>query len=250
MNRSSLLFHIPHASVTFPFREGFTRPELIAPEVAKLTDHFTDQIFACDGVEQLAADFSRVFCDVERFYPDELEPMAQKGMGFYYTHTDDGIEFREEDPWKQRVYQDFYVPHHHRLEELVNRRLTAYGQCLLLDGHSFSQVPFFREPDQDPERPDICLGTLPFHTPSWLSQSATEVFTEANLTVALNRPYAGSIVPLRFLDKEPKVFSLMIEINRRLYLDHNQQPRPGQIQALRGLVEKLVKRISGGADWG
>ena len=149
MDRSRIVFHVPHASIHFPFQEGFTRPELIPPEVAKLTDHFTDQIFSCEGVEQLAAGFSRVFCDVERFYPDDREPMAKKGMGFYYSQTDDGTFFRQEGVWKQCVYQDFYLPHHQRLEASVSKRLEDGGQCLILDGHSFSSVPFLREEDQN-----------------------------------------------------------------------------------------------------
>ncbi|NNM67765.1 MAG: N-formylglutamate amidohydrolase [Spirochaetales bacterium] len=243
MDRSRMLFHVPHASLHFPFQEGFTQPDLLASEVAKLTDHFTDQIFSCEGVEQIAAVFSRVFCDVERFYPDDQEPMAKKGMGFYYTQTDDGISFRQEGVWKQRVYQEFYVPHHQRLEASVSQRLDDGGQCLILDGHSFSSVPFLREEDQNSDRPDICLGTLSFHTPQWLIDSAIEIFTQANLSVALNRPYTGSLVPGKFLDKDPRVFSLMIEINRRLYLVNDQHPQRDQILFLQKLVEKLVHRI-------
>ncbi len=39
------------------------------------------------------------------------------------------------------------------------------------------------------------------------------------LTVTIDCPYSGTIVPLRYLGVEPAVSSIMIEVNRRLYLE-------------------------------
>jgi N-formylglutamate amidohydrolase len=76
LNKPAIVFHIPHSSTSFPSREGFVCLDLIPGEVEKLTDWHTDRIFAVPGITTLRAGFSRVFCDVERFVPDELEPMA------------------------------------------------------------------------------------------------------------------------------------------------------------------------------
>jgi hypothetical protein len=35
----------------------------------------------------------------------------------------------------------------------------------------------------------------------------------------VNRPFSGSIVPANNFDKNKRVFSVMIEVNRRLYMD-------------------------------
>jgi N-formylglutamate amidohydrolase len=242
MTRASLLFHIPHASTHFPFQDGYSRPDLIAGEVDKLTDWFTDRIFHVDGIDSVKAEFSRVFCDVERFVPDELEPMASKGMGFYYTKTDDGQPFRDEGVWKARVLRDFYQPHHARLTQLVRRRLESTGTCCLIDGHSFAEIPFVREEDQRPERPDICLGTQGIHTPAWLVEVVRSVYQAAGLSVELDRPYAGSLVPLEFLDSEPQVLSFMIEVNRRLYLRRGEEV-PGAVDKLQELSGEVVFKV-------
>ena len=242
MTPASVLFHIPHASTHFPFQDGYTRPDLIEGEVDKLTDWYTDRTFQVEGVTALKAEFSRVFCDVERFVPDELEPMAAKGMGFYYTHTDNGQLFRHEGVWKARVFRDYYQPHHARLTELVRQKLEVTGACVLVDGHSFADVPFLREDDQRPDRPDVCLGTQRPHTPDWLVEAVRSVYLAAGYTVELNRPYAGSMVPLEYLGTEPRVLSIMIEVNRRLYLREGAVI-PGALGRLQDLTTLVIRRV-------
>ena len=242
MTRAAVLFHIPHSSIYFPFRDGYLRPDLVDAEVKKLTDWKTESIFAVEGVVRLVAEFSRVFCDVERFVPDESEPMASKGMGFYYTHTDDGRVFRQEGEWKERVLREFYEPHHRRFEELVNGALETEGSCLIMDCHSFSDMPFLRDPDQSQERPDDCIGTQGMHTPRWMRETAEQVCSRSGFSVRFDSPYAGSIVPLRFFNRDPRVMSIMIELNRKLYLEGSTAD-PSRVLSLRGMVEELTDAL-------
>ena len=80
----TFILNIPHSSYVIPDYEGFIK-ERIAHEINLLTDHSTEEIFDIEGVTQVICDFSRVFCDVERFSDDEKEPMAALGMGMAYT---------------------------------------------------------------------------------------------------------------------------------------------------------------------
>jgi len=242
----SILFHIPHASTRFPSREACVRLDLIPGEVEKLTDWHTDQIFAVPGTEALRVDFSRVFCDVERRCPDEAEPLAAKGMGFYYTHTDSGERFREETTFKARVKEQYYDAHQLRLARLVNSRLEATGQCCLIDGHSFSDTPCRHEECQDPNRPDVCIGTDPFHTPDWLAAAVVQVYRGAGYDVRVNWPVSGTMIPCAHYRKDNRVLSVMIEINRRLYLRQGGAI-PGAIARLRALAVQVVEAIAGQA---
>lgn len=54
---------------------------------------------------------------------------------------------------------------------------------------------------------------------------ACVVFRNAGLRVALDRPYAGTMVPLPFYRRNPGLHSLMIEVNRGLYL-HEETAEP------------------------
>ncbi|QIA06473.1 N-formylglutamate amidohydrolase [Draconibacterium halophilum] len=64
-----LILHIPHASTQIPDYTGFLlSSEALQEEILKLTDWYTDELFANKRDEAIIAPFSRVFCDVERFY--------------------------------------------------------------------------------------------------------------------------------------------------------------------------------------
>lgn len=238
-----LILHIPHAGTELPFLDGYTRPDLIAAEVELLTDWATERIFDVPGAERLVVPFSRVFCDVERFENDADEPMAARGMGFYYTHTDTGQEFRVPGPWKQRVLTEYYRPHHERLTRAVRAQVSSNGRCLILDGHSFSRVPFRRELDQRRRRPDICLGSQGLHTPPELRARAEAVVRQAGLSLAWDRPYQGSLVPLAFLNTEPRVRSLMVEVNRRLYL-RGSRVNGAAVRRLNEVMRTLVQALA------
>ena len=47
---------------------------------------------------------------------------------------------------------------------------------------------------------------------------AKETLTEMGHSPAVNTPYGGTIVPAAFLE-DPRVSSIMIEVNRCLYMD-------------------------------
>ena len=84
---------------------------------------------------------------------------------------------------------------------------------------SFPAAPLPYESDQRPDRPDVCIGTDAYHTPPQLADALAEAFTARGYSVAFNAPFAGALVPLRWYRREPRVRSVMIELNRGLYLD-------------------------------
>ncbi len=50
------------------------------------------------------------------------------------------------------------------------------------------------------------------------------------------------MVPLEFLDTEPRVLSIMIEVNRRLYLKDGNVI-PGALERLQGLTRAVTAKI-------
>jgi N-formylglutamate amidohydrolase len=115
-----------------------------------------------------------------------------------------------------------YQQHHSRFRSAVQKQLTAFGGALIIDGHSFSAsvLPYEPKGNQHLKRPEICLGADPVFTPDDLLAMANEYFTKAGLEVAVNTPFAGTVVPEPFYSLQDKrVQSLMIEVNRSLYMD-------------------------------
>jgi N-formylglutamate deformylase len=166
---------------------------------------------------------SRLVVDPERFPDDRQEPMASRGMGAVYTHTSRGLPLRRNQTPKQRqdLLDAYYWPHHRRLESAVSASLMAHGQALIVDCHSFPSRPSPYERDQDADRTDICIGTDGFHTPPSLQNKAVHLFRQKGFTVSVNRPFAGSLVPLKCYRQDPHVQTVMIELNRRLYMNED-----------------------------
>ena len=219
----ALVVHVPHASRHIPaqVRNGILLDdELLEHELDLMTDSFTDQIarraIAISGVPALvvAAPVSRLVGDVERI-PDDREPMNTVGMGAVYTRTHDLRPLREHpDP---TLLDGWFHPHAANVTAAVDAALRAHGAGVLLDVHSYpsERLPYELASPDDP-RPQVCLGTDPTHTPSWLIAEAVRAFD--GLEIGLDTPFAGTYVPLAHYGTDPRVVSLMIELRRDIYM--------------------------------
>jgi N-formylglutamate deformylase len=223
---SDLLIHVPHSSVRIP---DSARPSFVIPDVEaeqlKMTDRYTDDLFD-HGDSMIVFPVSRLVCDVERFRRDQDEPMAAVGMGLAYTARADRGPLKtvtEED--RRRVLEEYYDPHHRLFTDMVRLKLKDFGSCLIVDGHSFSARPLPYE--SDPARPDFCLGADPFHTPPDLVRAMADLIEARGCRVGINAPFAGTIVPMKYYRRDRRVASVMIEINRGLYMDDQGRKRPG-----------------------
>jgi N-formylglutamate deformylase len=232
-----IILHVPHSSINIPLKEGYViNDDALEKEMLKLTDWYTDDLFQSDENVMIKADFSRIFCDPERFTDDSQEIMAQYGMGFLYEKNDDGELMRIMTPeLRKRILKDFYWPHHAKLSNAVNKQLQLCGKALILDCHSYPSKPFKRDLDKSANRPDFNIGTDDFHTPATLIEASKAYFENAGYTLGIDWPYKGSIVPLEQYQKNKNVQTIMLEINRALYLNE-----PGN-DKLEGYLE--VKRV-------
>lgn len=221
----SIVLHIPHSSPLIPAEElKQLRPDdrTLARELLAMTDAWTDRLVADlrFASSRLVFPVSRLLVDVERFPDDVDEPMAAKGMGAVYTHLSTGERLRDGDPAERaRLMERWYHPHHARLSGLVERALAVNGRCLIIDVHSFPSRPLPYEVDQAPQRPEICIGTDPYHSPFASGGDPVAIGARAGFVTALNRPFAGSIVPAACWQSDRRVRSMMIEVRRDLYMD-------------------------------
>ena len=216
------ILHIPHSKTKIPFYDGFNM-DYVENETKLLVDHDTDNIFDIPNVESLIFEYNRIFCDVERL-DDEDEPLFEAGRGFYYTKTDDGKDLRILDnEVKKKIKTDFYDKHHNKLIDMVEYRLNEFGSSLIVDCHSFNDTPLNSDLDKTENRPDISLGVDYFHTPEWLVNKLKLSFESNGLSVKINSPYSGTIIPLKYYNKDKRVMGIMIEVNKKLYLDDDDK---------------------------
>jgi N-formylglutamate deformylase len=250
-----VLMHIPHSSTLVPsiVRDQFllTEEDLIQ-EINLLTDHHTLEIFTDMGSgarsQAIVASVSRLVVDVERHLDDVLESMAVRGMGVIYALTSMLRPLRKPLTSQERreLIETYYTPHHSALEDAVADRLERFNRCLILDCHSFADkcLPYELGNSSD-ARPDICLGTDPFHTDPKLTQCFVDAACGEGFSIAVNHPFSGSMVPASRYKTDERVALIMVEINKRLYLvDDTTRQKHSFVE-----FGETIRKICGAAVW-
>ena len=221
MKENAVILHIPHSSYHIPdfLREDILlNDEELQKNLYAFTDWNTQDLFSHrDFPCRVLSGVSRMVCDVERFRSDADEEMASRGLGAVCTKDAFLRPLRSLDKVKRELLlRLYYDPHHKRLEDAVSEKIEKSGKCLIVDCHSFSGTPLPYEPEQETDRPDFCIGTVSGHSEEHLVKKAIEVLQDPDHSVALNHPYSGSMIPLKFWG-DPRVQTIMIEVNRNLY---------------------------------
>ncbi len=222
-----VVLHVPHHSKYIPpaLRGQFLlNDDQLTQELILMTDEGCKELFNhhCENARLVQTKVSRLVVDVERFTDDRKEKMAEVGMGVIHTKTAHNQPLRNKPTISERnkLLNDYYYPHHEALKKQVEEVLKKYNHCIIIDCHTFPSMPLPYELNQNPDRPDICIGTDDCHTSERLKNSFVTAFKEAGFKVSVNEPFAGALVPYKFYAaKEARVQSVMVEVNRKLYMD-------------------------------
>ena len=247
--------HIPHSSLTIPngVRGQFVlSDEELWAELKLMTDHFTDELFreAVLGVTDVIFPVSRLVVDPERFEDDSAETMASVGMGVVYEQTSQGNALRRElsPTEREQLIESYYRPHHHQLKKAVREAVHHGEKCLVIDCHSFPAKALPYELDKSMDRLEICLGTDEFHTPDSITDLAARTFQDAGFSVAINEPFAGALVPSVCYRTDDRVFALMIELRRDLYMDEATGEKAPNFLEFRQKLRACIGKIASGPN--
>jgi len=248
--KTPIIFHIPHSSKIIPedVRNQFVlSDEELKDELLLMTDAHTDDLFVSNKTEQETVIFpvSRLVVDPERFVDDDLELMSEKGMGVIYTQTSSGKKLRRSITEQEResLLNTYYHSHHDRLNKAVGYQLKKYGKVLIIDCHSFPSIPLPYEYVQSKDRSDICIGTDDFHTPESLTQRCVQLFQKKGYSIKINKPFKGSLVPGEYYQKNKNVCSVMIEVNRKLYMDEKTGTKIAEYEGVKSDLGWVFSKI-------
>ena len=245
-----LLVHIPHSSTYIPPEmkvKFLLSDDDLQKELLRMTDRYTDELFSCVaelGGISVKYNYSRLVLDPERFRDDKKEEMACKGMGVIYAKDSNERELREISKNERNLLlQNIYDPYHSAITKEVQDLLVKYGKCLIIDAHSFPSIALPYENDPEIKRPQICIGTDPYHTPEDLIQMVQNFFEEINFTTEINKPFSGCYVPIKFLHQDNRVKSIMIEINRGLYMNEDTTDKNDSFVEIKNIIRRLINQI-------
>jgi N-formylglutamate amidohydrolase len=217
------VIHIPHSGLEIPqkYKDDYLlSDDELQKNIEQYADYKTDKLYTSltDRHDSVINPYSRLFMDPERFFDDERESMyLNHGLGWFYENA-----ILEKKPLRKTTNKEeiskYYREHHEKLTNLVEEKLDMFGECIIIDCHSFSNERYWFH-DKNLELPDICIGYDEFHKSEKVVNDLLDGFKEYD--VSINTPYAGSLVPNRYYLKDKRVKSIMIEFNKKLYLEED-----------------------------
>lgn len=218
-----ILFHVPHSALKIPRQYWdicIKNQNYIKRTNKFLSDYLTDKLIP-NKCHKLVFKYSRLFCDVEKFKDDSKEIMSKKGMGVIYTNDCDTAIAILNKKYKSKVLKSYYDKHHNKLDKIVTNILKKYNKCIIIDFHSFSDGMVEKLFNIN-NPPDICIGIDNTYTDVELTNFTITHFKKYGYSVEFNKPYSGTIIPNKYFNKkEKRLSSIMLEINKRVYLNDN-----------------------------
>ena len=237
------LIHLPHSGTDIPsqFMNDYLLPtDELTNDIYQYCDLYTDELF--DDLFKLfggvKSKYSRLFFDPERFGDDEAEDMYKKHrLGWFYENA-----ILEKKPLRiienKITIRSYFDAHHSELNKKTEEKLSLYGKCTVIDCHSFSNERYWFH-DANLVLPDICIGFEDNHVDKKLVAIIQEEFKEYN--IGINTPYMGSLVPTNYWGKDFRVKSVMIEINKRLYLEADNVTKSENFDSIKCKLNNIME---------
>lgn len=248
MKKNCLIIHIPHSSLRLPkiFKtKCLLKKDELKKENLLLTDLYTNRFFNIFKYSIIGFKYSRLFLDVEKYKDDNKEIMSKVGMGVIYTNTinkDKLISFSEK--YKNYVINKYYDKYHNKIDKIVNNKLKKFNKCFILDFHSFSDLQVNKLLGYN-ESCDVCIGIDDFFSDKKINKFTYKYFKNLGYDVKFNFPYQGTYVSNEvYNNKDGRVNSIMLEINKKLYINDNFKIDYKKFHKLKKDINNYVKLLN------
>jgi N-formylglutamate amidohydrolase len=224
-----MILHIPHSGTNILDRD------ISRADILRGTDWFTNELFWHSNSCRVVQEHSRFIVDCERL-PDNIEPLFKDGYGISYDKDFDGNDIHV--PNKAEMIK-IYNEHHKELNFQVRKVLSYTDVVFVVDCHSFGYC-------QNKADIDFCLGFNRDFSNFKLLERMKAYLESKSYKVGINNPYSNAIVPNQYYGSE-HVKSIMIEINKRLYLDNQdteQFCKSATFETTKKVITELLELIS------
>ncbi|MSP95733.1 MAG: N-formylglutamate amidohydrolase [Betaproteobacteria bacterium] len=217
------------------------------------------------GATLLYCCFPNTFIDVNRkeddldpavidgIWPAPLEPspVAIRGLGLIKTKSRYGEPLQEKKLSVAEIQERFdlyYHPYHRELKRIVDATYAKHGVLWQLSCHCMSAVGAPTHADAGKPRADFCLGNIDGTTssPEFIDLVAAEI-GKLGYSVTLNDPYIGNELNRRYGAPAKGIESIMVEINKKLFMDTTTFRRNAGFDKLKSDLDRLLQTLAGEA---
>ncbi len=260
-----VVFSSPHSGNWYP-PEFMSQSRLDPVGIRRSEDSFVDEIFATapdHGAPLLKALFPRAYVDPNREayeldpamfadplpdYVNTASPRVAAGLGTVARVVTNGEEIYDRPltfaDAKRRI-DDYYVPYHDTLKDLINTTVRKYGVCLLIDCHSMPSIGGPMDFDRGRRRVDFVLGdNHGLACSPTITNLVDQTLTDMGFAVHRNNPYSGGFTTRHYGRPTMAVHALQIEINRAIYMNETTIERQNGFEELAGKIGELISVIT------
>ncbi len=214
------------------------------------------------GATMLYCSFPNTFMDVNRKeddldpavidgeWPTKLNPspVAIRGLGLIKTKSRYGEPMQEKKLTVAEVkerFDNYYHPYHRELKRIVDETYAKHGVLWQLSCHCMSAVGAPTHADAGQQRADFCLGNIGYTTSSkeFVEYVADEI-KKLGYTCTINMPYEGNELNRRHGAPSKGIESIMVEINKKLFMDTKTFRKTDGFGPLKANLDKLLKTLA------
>jgi N-formylglutamate deformylase len=255
-NQVPILISVPHCGIDFTneLKDQYKSSLALSPDD---TDWFVDQLYdfaPSMGMTMISAVYSRWVIDLNR--DPKSKPLYSDGRiitGLCPTtnflgesiYVDDR-KIVEEQELNRRLEQ-YYIPYHNKIEELLNELKSKFGKVLLWDCHSIRQfVPTIH----NQKFPDLILGDADgTSADASLSKIVLKHFRTTNYSHQHNTPFKGGTITRHFGKPSENQHALQLEMTKVNYMDDTEKKydkvRADKMrEVLKHVFEDLIKQLT------
>jgi N-formylglutamate amidohydrolase len=185
---------------------------------------------------------------IEGEWPVPLQPtISKRGLGLLKSKSRYGEPVHERKLTVAEVMErldKYHRPYYAELGQNIQRLKSSFGFVAQLSCHCMSAVGAPTHPDPGKDRPDFNLGNLDGTTSSaeFMDFVAAKI-KSLGYSCGMNFPYNGGELNARFGDPKNGVESIMVEINKKRFMDVKTFKKTAGFDRLRADVSKLLGAV-------
>lgn len=180
-------------------------------------------------------------------WPVPVQFVSKSGLGLLKTVSRYGEPLQERKLTVAEVMarlDRYYRPYHRELASIMDRMQSAHGFFYQLTCHCMSAVGAPTHADAGKERLDFCLGNLKgTSTSNDFIEYVAATIRAQGFTCGINTPYTGGELNRRYGKTDGTAESLMIEINKKKFMDVSSFRKNEGFEAIQGVADKVLQAV-------
>lgn len=186
---------------------------------------------------------------IEGEWPVPLKPnVSLRGLGLLKAKSRYGEPMQEKKLTVAEVMErldKYHRPYHRELASIIARLKSSFGFVYQLSCHCMSAVGAPTHPDPGKERADFCVGNVGGKTTSGdFISFVAETIRGCGFTCTVNEPYNGGELNTRYGDPANGIESIMIEINKKRFMDTKTFRKTQGFDEIRSAATKVLNAVA------